>query len=660
MNPGDYTNPVSLKCIRIDDPFWNRFTERIIRKVLPYQWEALNDRLPDAAQSYCIRNFKIAAQITHPELDYGADTAAGHGGFVFQDSDLAKWIEAAAYTLIGHPDPKLEETIDDAVALICNAQQSDGYLNTYYIITGLEKRFTNLKDNHELYCLGHFIEAAVAYYEATGKRGLLDAVIRYVDCADRLIGPEPEKLRGYPGHEIIEMALIRLYRITNDEKHLKLAKYFIDERGREPLFFEEEEKKRGGTAGSGQERCFRYQYYQADKPVREQRVAVGHAVRAVYLYSGMADVARLTGDAELFTACEELFADIAKRQMYITGGIGQTCHGEAFSYDYDLPNDTVYAETCASIGLAFFARRMSGISPKRVYADVLEKTLYNGIISGMSLDSKTFFYVNPLEVIPESSEKDPRMKHIKTDRQKWFSCACCPPNLARIIASLGNYVHSANADSIYTHLYIGGEAEFLIENTKCTLKIETQYPWDGQVAISFVFKEPQEKAEFRYGFRTPSWCKSYQTELNGETIFPEIKNGYALIRRFWQNGDKLKLNFDMPVQVIEANPQARQNAGKVAVMRGPLVYCLEEADNGKELFKIRLGKPQDFTVQYKKDFLEGVAVIECTAKKVKDWNDDELYRAWQENEYEKKRLRFIPYYAWSNRGTGAMTVWIHI
>jgi DUF1680 family protein len=644
--------------MKVNDPFWTPFMERIIRKVIPYQWEALNDRIPGAAPSYCMRNFKIAAQMTHPELDYGVDNAAGHGGFVFQDSDLAKWIEAAAYTLVWRPDPKLEETLDGAIAVICNAQQPDGYLNTYYIITGLEKRFTNLKDNHELYCLGHFIEAAAAYYEAAGKRALLDAVIRYVDCVDTLIGPEAGKLRGYPGHEIIEMALVRLYSITKDEKHLKLAKYFIDERGQEPLFFEEEEKKLGAKILTGRERYYRYQYHQAGRPVREQRTAEGHSVRAVYLYSGMADVARLSADAELLNACETLFTDIAKRQMYITGGIGQTHHGEAFSLDYDLPNDTVYAETCASIGLAFFARRLAAVSPNSVYTDVLEKALYNGVISGMSLDGNAFFYVNPLEALPESSEKDPRMRHVKIERQKWFGCACCPPNLARIIASLGSYAHSANDNAVYTHLYIGGEAEFSVGKSKVTLKLETRYPWDGRIAVSFAVEGGQ--TEFRYGFRVPSWCKSYQAEVNGEKAQLTIEDGYGLIRRAWQTGDRITLNFDMPVNIVEANPHVRQNAGKAAIMRGPMVYCLEEADNGKELFKIRLGKPADFKIHHEQNLLEGLTVITCTGKKLKDWKDNELYRPWAESEYEEKPLRFIPYYAWANRGAGEMTVWINL
>jgi DUF1680 family protein len=574
---------------------------------------------------------------------------------VFQDSDLAKWIEAAAYSLVWHPDADLERTLDETIAIICRAQQADGYLNTYYIINGLEKRFTNLKDNHELYCMGHYIEAAAAYYEAAGKRELLDAMIRYVDCVDAHIGPEDGKLHGYPGHEIAEMALVRLYAITKNEKHLRLAKYFIDQRGQTPLYFEEETKRNGNTF-YWKDSYVKYQYYQAGKPVREQDTAEGHAVRAVYLYSGMADVARLTGDQELLAACKTLYADITKKQMYITGAIGQSAYGEAFSYDYDLPNDTVYAETCAAIGLAFFARRMAAIEPRAEYADVMERTLFNSIISGMALDGESFFYVNPLEALPQASLKDRRMRHVKIERQKWFGCACCPPNLARIIASLGSYVHSSNADTVYTHLYMGSEARLSLAGGDLTIKTETTYPWEGQINVSLALAG---KLSFCYGLRIPSWCKSFSLKLNGGETPYTLRDGYALIRREWQSGDKLCLSLDMPVNLIETNPRVRDNRGKLALTRGPLVYCLEEKDNGKELFKVRAGLPTDFKVTRRNDLLEGVSVISFAGKKEKDWPDKALYRSRVEAEYEDKELTLIPYYAWANRGAGEMTVWFN-
>ncbi|MDR0731700.1 MAG: glycoside hydrolase family 127 protein [Treponema sp.] len=646
IKPGDIT---------VHDHFWGAFMERVRTKVIPYQWKALNDLVPGAAPSYCIRNFKLAAEITHPELDYGVPLDTGFGGAVFQDSDLAKWIEAAAYSLAWHPDGDLERTLDETIGIICNAQQDDGYLDTYYIINGLEKRFTNLKDNHELYCMGHYIEAAVAYYDAAGKRTLLDAMIRYVDCVDAHIGPEEGKLHGYPGHEIADMALVRLYALTNDEKHLRLAKYFIDQRGQAPLYFEEETKRNGNTF-YWQDSYVKYQYYQAGKPVREQKEAEGHAVRAVYLYSGMADVARLTGDRELLAACRTLYADITKKQMYITGAIGQSAYGEAFSYGYDLPNDTAYAETCAAIGLAFFARRMASIEPRAEYADVVEKTLFNSIISGMALDGESFFYVNPLEALPQASLKDRRMRHIRIERQKWFGCACCPPNLARIIASLGSYVHSAGTDTVYTHLYLGSEARLSLAGRGLTIKTETAYPWEGQVHISLGL---EKKTAFTYGLRIPSWCKSFSLKLNGGEAAYTLHQGYALLNREWQDGDSLDLSLDMPVSLMEANPHVRDNRGKVAVMRGPLVYCLEENDNGGELFRLHAGTPGDFKVIREKDLLEGVCTISFTGKREKDWQDDALYRSGAEGGYEDRELTFIPYYAWANRGGGEMTVWIN-
>jgi DUF1680 family protein len=454
------------------------------------------------------------------------------------------------------------------------------------------------------------------------------------------------------------MALLRLYAITKDEKHLALARYFIDQRGKRPLYFEEETMRNGGDF-FWKDSYFRYQYYQAGKPVREQFTAEGHAVRAVYLYSGMADMARFCGDEGLLKACQALWDNIVKRQMYITGAIGQSAYGESFSYDYSLPNDTIYGETCAAIGLAFFARRMAALAPRGEYADVLERTLFNGIISGMSLDGRSFFYVNPLEAFPEASLKDRRMAHVKIERQKWFGCACCPPNLARIIASLGNYIHSANRDSLYTHLYVGSEAKIPVGGKAVSVKLETNYPWEGRVAVTFTVEGGG--VAFNYGFRVPGWCKSYRIELNGESAAYTLRDGYALISREWRSGDKITAVFDMPVNFVEANPRVRENAGKAALTRGPVVYCLEEADNGTDLFKIHAGcpAPADMKVQYEKEFLEGVVTVSFRGRKKKDWDGDELYRSAADTAYEEKDLKWIPYYSWANRKPGEMIVWVN-
>ena len=392
-NPYTGTEPENgVRQIMIRDPFWDPLREIIRSRAIPYQWLALNDALPGTEPSGCLRNFRIAA---------GKETGVHHG-FVFQDSDASKWLEGVAYSLLSHPDPELERKADEAVETMIAAQQPDGYLNTYYTITAPDRRFTNLRDNHELYCLGHMIEAAVAYHRATGKTALLEAAERYADLADRTFGPEPEKKHGYPGHPEAELALIRLFAHTGNERYLRLARYFVDARGREPLYFREEERLNGNGRYYFADGPLGYAYCQADKPVLEQQEAEGHAVRAMYLYSAMADLARLTGDPGLRAACRRLWDSVTERRMYITGGIGSSPYGEAFTFDYDLPNDTAYAETCAAIGLVFFARRMLLLEPEGKYADVMERALYNCVLSGMQLDGRSFFYVNPLEVWPEN------------------------------------------------------------------------------------------------------------------------------------------------------------------------------------------------------------------------------------------------------------------
>jgi Uncharacterized protein conserved in bacteria len=376
------SKPVSLKNVKIDDNFWSEYQKLVKEVVIPYQWEALNDNVPDADPSYAIKNFRIAAGEEQGEF----------GGMVFQDSDVAKWLEAVAYSLTINPDPELEALADKTIDLIAKAQQPDGYLNTYFTIKSPDKKWTNLQECHELYCAGHMMEAAAAYYHATGKKKLLDVMCRFADHIAAVFGVEPGKLKGYDGHQEIELALVKLYKATGNEKYLKLSKYFIDERGQEPYFFEEEWRKRNKISfwsNSVSEKP-NESYHQSHKPVREQSEAVGHAVREVYMCTGMADIAAETGDKELFEACKRLWDNIVNRQMYITGGIGSTNHGEAFSFDYDLPNDTIYAETCASVGLIFFAHRMLQIEAKGNYADVMERALYNTVISGMAKDGRHF------------------------------------------------------------------------------------------------------------------------------------------------------------------------------------------------------------------------------------------------------------------------------
>lgn len=637
---------------KIKDNFWSKYDALVRDVVIPYQRDALNDRVADADPSAAIRNFRIAAGEEEGEFY----------GMVFQDSDVAKWLEAVAYSLENHPDPELEKEADEVIDLIGRAQQPDGYLNTFYIINGLENRWTNLHECHELYCAGHMIEAAVAYYEATGKRKFLDIVCKFADHIDSVFGPEDGKLKGYPGHQEIELALVKLFRVTKDKKYLNLAKFFLDERGKDPYYFDIEWEKRGKTShwtgGKGAAPSKSKEYNQAHLPVREQTEAVGHAVRAVYMYTAMADVAMETGDEELLEACRRLWNNIVYKRMYITGAIGSQVHGEAFSFDYDLPNDTVYAETCAAIGLVFFASRMLEAEPKGQYADVMERALYNGVISGMSLDGKSFFYVNPLEVNPEACEKNGNFRHVKPVRQKWFGCACCPPNVARLLASLGHYIYGIKDNTVYTHLYIGSNTEVDIDGTKVNISQETNYPWDGKVSITINLDGAKE---FGLGLRIPGWCNEAKLSVNGQELdlASVTVDGYAIIKRKWQNGDRIELDLPMEPVRVRSNPLVRANIGKVAIQNGPIVYCLEEVDNGPNLHTVVLPKDSELEVSFREDLLGGVNIITTQGEKAKveTWGL-ELYKANASFEYQPAKLTFVPYYAWVNRQPGEMTVWI--
>lgn len=641
--------------VNIQDHFWNDYSELVRQTVIPYQWEALNDRIEGAEPSYAIQNFRIAAGLAEGEF----------GGMVFQDSDLAKWLEAVGHSLRHHPDPELEKLADEAIDLIGQAQHENGYLNTYFSIKEPGKEWTNLHDAHELYCAGHMIEAAVAYYQGTGKRKLLDIVCRFADLIDSLFGTEPGKIRGYCGHQEIELALVKLYEVTGEERYLNLSRYFIDERGSKPSYFIEEWERRGRTSHwvQGTTPPPNLEYNQSHLPVREQSVAVGHSVRAVYMYSAMADLARLTGDVTLREACERLWSNTTGKQMYITGGIGSTHHGEAFSFDYDLPNDTVYAETCASIGLIFWARRMLRLEAKSEYADVMERALYNNVLGSMSKDGKHFFYVNPLEVWPEASAKNPGKHHVKPVRQKWFGCSCCPPNVARLLSSLGDYVYdvSEDAKTAYVHLFIGSEASFELGGRKVTLRQRSELPWNGRVEFTVSLPEGTESAPFELALRVPNWYQNGRPvmKVNGEIQNYAVENGYAKLERDWAAGDTLEWLLPLETQLIAANPQIRANAGKAAIQRGPLVYCIEEADNGAPLASLSLAAEPKLAEHFASDVLGGCVVVEGDglAEDQSDWQEGLAYRPLGK-ETRPTRFKAIPYYLWGNRQPGEMSVWL--
>ena len=638
MDKNLFSNRLKLNSITLTDDFWLEKSELVRREMIPYQLSALNDNIEGAEKSYCLENFKKASIIVenmkkgvkppkYPadrwHYDESAPKNAFHG-WVFQDSDVYKWLEAVAYSLVNHPDDDLQRKADKCIDLICSAQLENGYLDTLYIINNQDEIFTNLKDYHELYCFGHLAQAAIAYYDATGNKKLFDAACRFADLICDTFGEN--KIKGYPGHEIAEMALVGLYRATGDEKYLKTAEFFVDERGKKPYYYDLVLGKK--TVNDN------YFYNQAHIQPKYQTEAVGHAVRGVYLYSGMADVARETGDDELLAACEKIFDNIRSKKMYITGGIGATVDGEAFSFNYDLPNDLAYSETCASIGLVFFAMRMSAINPDSKYADVAERALYNTILSGMSEDAKRFFYVNPLEVLPEASHKDSRKAHIKPVRQKWFGCACCPPNLARLISSLGEYCFSESGDTFYIHQYVGAN----IDAQNADVCVKSSYLTDGGVKIKI-----NPKKSMRLALRIPSWCKNYKI-----SALYEIKKGYAYID---VNGEtKINASFELKPRFVACTSNVRANVGKVALCRGPVVYCIEGVDNGADL--------QQLIVNADSVFSESGDCI--TVNGLRENAHESLYYDYEKPTYEKTKIKFIPYCKWGNRGENEMCVFVRI
>ncbi|OBZ12212.1 glycoside hydrolase family 127 protein [Bacillus sp. FJAT-26390] len=646
----DNAKPVSLKQVKIKDGFWNYYINLVRDVVVPYQWDAINDRVEGAERSGAVSNFKIAAGLTEGEFY----------GFVFQDTDVAKWLEAVGYLLETKRDDRLEQVADEMIDIIGKAQQPDGYLNTFYTIKEPGSKWTNLTECHELYSAGHMIEAGVAYYKATGKRKLLDIVCRIADDIAVVFGDGPNQIAGYDGHQEIELALVKLYETTGNRKYLEMSSYFIDKRGQEPSFFEAEADRRGRTTHwSNNKIHIEPEYFQAHAPVREQEAAVGHAVRVVYMLAGMADVARETGDESLIEACRRLWDNIASKQMYITGGIGSVAHGEAFSFDYDLPNDTVYSETCASIGLIFFAHRMLQLEPNSRYADVMERALFNTVIAGMSRDGRHFFYVNPLEVTPDVCDgKNKNFNHVKPVRQEWFGCACCPPNIARLLASLGEYVYSTKGNTIYSHLYIGGEMELALGDTTVKLNQHSSMPWEGSARFEVTLEQP---ASFALALRIPDWSENAAVLINGEAypIADQIVDGYARIERQWISGDVVELALEMPIQRVRSHPLVKQNAGKVALQRGPLVYCVEEADNGPLLGQLLLPQDAKLEAAFAENLIGGIQVIKAEGLKLQfeQWGS-QLYRSNAEAALEPANITFIPYYAWANRGKGEMAVWV--
>jgi hypothetical protein len=568
---------------------------------------------------------------------------------IFGDSDPAKWIEAVGYSLANHPDPQLEALADKEIDRIVSAQEPSGYLNSHFQATQPDMKWKNLRDWHEMYCAGHMMEGAVAYYQATGKRKLLDAMMRYADHIGNVFGRGPGQKRGYCGHAEIELALVKLARATGEQRYMDLSKYMIEERGQQPHYYDLEAIERGDDP---KKFWFKnYEYNQSHKPIREQEQAVGHAVRAMYLFSAVADLADEYNDPTLLAACERIWEAMTSKRMYLTGGIGPSHGNEGFTRDYDLPDESAYAETCAAIGLVLWSSRMLQFGGDGKYADLAERALYNGMLSGVALNGTHFFYENPLASLGHHH------------RTPWFLCPCCPPNVARIIASVGGYFYSTgvSANSVWVHLYGQNKASLEIGDLRLEIEQVTQYPWDGKVRLELT---PSKARKFTLHLRVPGWCNKWSVKVNQSPI-PNLqspRNGYIAINRTWKAGDVVEFNMAMPVQAVYAHPSVRQMQGRVALQRGPLVYCLEGADHdGAQLERISIDPStlNQFEVTHRPDLLGGVTVLRGSGHINTDagW-DGLLYRTSKPSSTKRIKLTAIPYYAWDNREAGEMRVWL--
>ncbi len=585
--------PVSFSSVEINDAFWT--PRLLIHKdvTLPVCIDQIEN------QTGRIRNFENAAK-----------GEGEHSGIYFDDSDVYKALEGIAYSLQIEPDPELEAKCDEWIDKFAAAQQSDGYLNTFFTLTGLENRWKNM-DRHEMYCAGHMTEAAVAYYKATGKRKLLDVAIRFADHMMTVFGPEGR--HWVPGHEEIELALVKLFEVTGEKKYLDFSLWLLDQRGH-------------GYGSYGDDRTWPAIYYQDEVPVRELSRITGHAVRSMYLYCGMADVAAYTGDKGLTDALDRLWDHVVNRNMYITGGIGQSSRNEGITEDYDLPNLSAYCETCASVGMVLWNWRMNQFTGDAKYIDVMERSLYNGALAGISLKGDRFFYVNPLESLGGHH------------RQEWYGCACCPSQIARFIPSVGNYAYATSDNALWVNLYMGSDVTVNVAGREMKVHQTTTYPWDGNVALELGLQKPV-KGEIR--LRIPGWCKDYTVTVNGTAVNAPVQKGYAVLAGKWQDKDRIELVMSMPVEVVAADPRVKEDEGKRAVQRGPIVYCIEEVDNPRNFDDLALTADAAFQV--------------TKLPKRQWWGHELMQISARSGEGE---LTLIPYFAWDNREAGKMKVWI--
>ena len=666
---------MAMANVTITSPFWNRYRESVAREVIPYQWQIINDErrieIPvDPAGnddgevndglsrewSHAVRNLRVAA----------GDVDAPFNGMVFQDSDVYKWLEEAAYALAYQPDAQLQALCDEVVDLIARAQQPDGYLDTPFQIKSggyaRRRRFSQIQQSHEMYVMGHYIEAGVAYWQVTGNEQALQIACRMADCLDANFGDEDGKIPGADGHPEIELALARLYEATNESRYLRLARYFIDVRGKDPDFYDEQNKAvhaEGLPAIFPAMETWSHEYTLTARPIRDQQTAVGHAVRVAYLLAGVMQVGRLTNDEGLLRTGERLWNNIVHKRMYITGGIGSTHVGEAFTYDYDLPNDTMYGESCASVGMCFVARQMLEHELRGEYADVLEKELFNGAIAGIALDGKHFFYVNPLEADVQATENNPDRRHVLLERAQWFGCACCPSNIARLIASVDRYLYTVREDErmIAAHQFIANDARFFDD---VRVKQESDFPREGVVRFTVDVPEGADPVIFKV--RIPSWSPEYRLTVDGVDVTGEMPVHDGFVSVEVADRTVVELELDMSVKYMRANTAIRHDAGRLAVMRGPVVYCAESCDNRAPLWDYRIGDSagEDIACAAGTGVLEGLQTVSVPALLTPDdASDAPLYMPADHGarQADHTRLEMIPYHAWANRGASQMQVW---
>lgn len=632
------TDPQTVK---ITDPLFSHYVELIGTVVIPYQWEILNDRVEGAAQSHCLENFRIAAGLSE----------GSYYGQVFQDTDLYKWLEALAFCLMRGQASAFEAVGDEAIAIIEQAQLPDGYLHTYHILSRIEARWTNLLEAHELYSAGHLIEAAVAYHQATGKDRLLNVAIRFADLICNTFGPGEQQIHGYPGHEEIELALIKLHRHTGERRYLDTARYFLDVRGTEPNYFTAEVERRNGVGIYHDFGDYDLSYSQAHMRPVEQRDGEGHAVRALYLYSAMADLAEETEDEAYRTACEALYQSIAGRRMYITGSVGSSGFLERFTVDYDLPNDRNYSESCASVALMMFASRMARLTGEAHYHDTVERALFNTVLAGISADGLHYFYVNPLEVWPPACRSHTSMAHVKATRQQWFDVACCPTNIARTLANLGHYIYATDSAGVVINQLIASQVEVKSGEGACLLSIEVPHPSRTVVVV-------RASRDLDVAIRVPWYADEPTFTESGAIVDVSLSNGYAHLSL--KGGVPIEINLHVQPQWMTAHPQVRADQGRIALQYGPFVYCLEEVDNGAKLGSIAIAKNEAVSVVDRLHSLPGnLEVLGYQGQRMGGAESGPLYQK-AELSTQETTVYAVPYCLWGNRETGEMLVFQHL